>query len=141
MFSSLTDAELIESNAKWMEVDLKPGYPCRVSLEDADIGERILAINYCHHSVDTPYKASGPIFVRENALTANLSINEVPMMLRHRLLSLRAYNDQGMMVDAHITEGVNLDTTINEVFIEPCIEYIQIHNAKPGCFNCTVVRA
>ncbi|WP_299940463.1 DUF1203 domain-containing protein [uncultured Microbulbifer sp.] len=141
LFSSLDDAALSEFNAQWINVDSKPGYPCRVSLEDAEIGERVLAINYCHHSVDTAYKASGPIFIRENAVTACLSKNEIPKMLRHRLLSLRAYNSEGNMVNAIVTEGRDLDVVINKLLMDQCVEYIQIHNARPGCFNCTVVRA
>lgn len=137
----MNHTELEAAKAKWVEVDACPGYPCRVSLEDAKIGERVLALNYTHHNTDTPYKSSGPIFVRENAVTADTKVNEIPPMLRHRLLSVRGYSEDGTMLEAEVVEGIDLESCIDEVFQNSCVKYIQIHNAKPGCFNCTVVRA
>lgn len=141
LFTSLSHTELEEANAKWVEVDACPGFPCRVSLEDAKIGERVLALNYTHHKTNTPYRSSGPIFVRENAVTADTRVNEIPDMLRHRLLSLRGYSQDGLMLEAEVVEGMEVETCIHGIFQNARIEYIQIHNAKPGCFNCTVVRA
>ncbi|MCL2915150.1 DUF1203 domain-containing protein [Shewanella corallii] len=140
-FAALTDAELDELGAYWMIADSSPGFPCRVSLEDARVGERVLVINYWHHKVDSPYRACGPIFVREKALTANLSNCEVPTMLRHRQLSFRAYDSQGVMLDALVTTGVDTEVSICKLFEMPQVEYIHIHNAGPGCFSCAVVRA
>ncbi|MED2294676.1 DUF1203 domain-containing protein, partial [Bacillus thuringiensis] len=61
-----------------------PGYPCRVSLKDAEVGEEVILLNYQYHSVNSPYKASGPIFIRKGATTAKLDVNEIPHMLHHR---------------------------------------------------------
>ncbi len=52
---SATDSDLAASGARWVVVDGKPGYPCRVSLEDAEVGERALLIPFTHHDVDSPY--------------------------------------------------------------------------------------
>ena len=133
--------ELKLADAAWLNVDAEPGYPCRVSLMDAKIGERVLALSFCHNDVNSPYKASGPIFVRENALTVKLNINEVPKMLRHRLLSVRAYNSQKLMIGAQVTQGIELESAIGKQFQNRRVEYIHIHNANPGCFNCSVYRA
>jgi hypothetical protein len=57
----LSQQELAEHHAKWITVDSNPGYPCRVSLAEAEIGERVLAIPFYHHDVDSPYRALGPI--------------------------------------------------------------------------------
>ena len=137
----LTQKELAKHNAKWIKADSKPGYPCRVSLAEAEIGERVLAIPFNHHDVDSPYRASGPIFVRENAKTAAIKPNQIPEILKHRLLSLRGYNNQAMMCDAAIFQGeASLIQGIQNLFENPEIEYIHIHNANPGCFNCSVER-
>ena len=72
-FASLfrqSDAELQARGIRRMLVDAKPGYPCRVSLMDAEVGESVLLIPYTHHDVSSPYRASGPIFVRAGATTA-----------------------------------------------------------------------
>lgn len=128
-------------NAVWITVDAEPGYPCRVSLSDAKVGERVLAIPFCHHNVNSPYRASGPIFVREKAQIAKLKINEVPEMLRHRLLSIRAYNSEKLMIGAEVVQGKKLESAIERQFQNSEVEYMHIHNAKPGCFNCSVYRA
>ena len=135
------DDELKASHATWLNVDAEPGYPCRVSLSDAKIGERVLALSFCHHNVNSPYRASGPIFVREKAQMAKLDINEVPEMLRHRLLSVRAYNSGKLMIGAEVVQGKELESVIDRQFQNRDVEYIHIHNANPGCFNCSVHRA
>lgn len=115
------------------------GVPCRVSLEDAAPGESVLLLNFTHHDVATPYRASGPIYVRESAQTARLAPGEVPAMLERRLLSLRAYDAAGMLVDSEVLEGANLRKAIETML--PNAAYLHVHNARPGCFNCRIDRA
>jgi Protein of unknown function (DUF1203) len=120
--------------------DKKPSFPCRVSLKDADIGEDVLLLPYEHLSVVSPYRASGPIYVRKKAETARLQPNEIPYMLTHRLLSVRGYDRQGMMKQATVAEGKDLKAVIHEFFDDEAIDFLHIHNAKPGCFSCEVRR-
>ncbi len=122
-------------------VDQFPGYPCRVSLEDAEIGEEVLLLSHIHHPVSTPYRASGPVFIRKGAHQARPGINEIPKMLQHWLLSLRVYTSEGMMCTAQTLEGTGLRKAIGLIFQDPLPAYIHIHNASPGCFNCRVDRA
>lgn len=136
----LDDLELEKIGAMKMTVDEFPGFPCRVSLQDAELGEEVILLSYQHHKTNSPYQASGPIFVRKLAKTATLGINEIPKMFNHRLLSLRGYDKSGIMKDASVTEGQNLREEIIQMFENKGINYIHIHNAKPGCYNCTVVR-
>jgi hypothetical protein len=135
-----TDAQLREAGMRRMVVDGKPGFPCRVSLRDADVGETVLLLPFTHHDVASPYRGSGPIFVRQGARTATPAPGEVPEMFRHRLLSVRAYDPAAMMVDARAVEGGGLEDTIAQLFARREVEYLHIHNAKPGCYNCRVER-
>lgn len=135
---SATDADLAASGARWVVVEDKPGYPCRVSLEDAEVGERALLIPFIHHDVDSPYRASGPIYVRETAGTRRLAVNEVPRMLERRELSVRAYSEEAMMVTAKVVNGLDLRDAIPELLATPEVEYLHVHNAGAGCFNCAV---
>ena len=135
------DHQLAKLGALRMVVDEHPGFPCRVSLQDAAIGEEVILLPYQHHRTTSPYQAGGPIFVRKNAETARLAINEVPQMLLHRLLSLRCYEKSGMMKDALVLEGRELKEALHKIFSDPDISYVHIHNAKPGCFNCVAERA
>ncbi len=139
-YFSMDASELEKLGFHTCIVDTYPGYPCRVSLEDAKIGEEVLLMTFEHHPSDSPYRASGPIFVKKNANPANLNINEVPKMLVHRSLSLRAYDEQGMMVDASILTGTELKRSLFRMFENPKVFYIHVHNAGPGCYNCVVRR-
>ena len=136
----LDDHELEKTGAVRMIVDRKPGFPCRVSLQDAEIGEEVILLSYQHHQANSPYQSAGPIFIRKNAGTALLNINEIPHMLLPRLLSLRAYDKKGMMKEAVISEGDNLESVLPKLFNDQEVQYVHIHNAKPGCYNCMVER-
>ena len=135
------DAELAKLGARRMVVDAMPGSPCRVSLADAEVGETVLLLPVVHHDVASPYRGSGPVFVREGVPTATPAIGEVPMMFRHRLLSVRAYDDEAMMVASEVVEGAVLEEAIARQFADARVRYLHLHNARPGCYNCRVERA
>ena len=137
---SMNSAEIAALGARRMTVDANPGFPCRVSLTDAPVSERVILTHFKHHEVNSPYQAAGPIFVREMAQTAKPEVNEIPVMFNHRLLSVRGYDESAMMKDAKVVEGRALEETIRNFFTNEAISYLHIHNAAPGCFNCTVQR-
>ena len=138
---SMTENQLRQIGAQRMIVDTKPGFPCRVSLEDANLKEEVILFTYAHHKVKTPYRSSGPVYVRKHANRADLKINEIPSMLNHRLLSLRIYDKYGMMIDAKTIMGNELQNEIKLILKNSNANYIQVHNASPGCYNCQINRA
>lgn len=119
----------------------KPGYPCRVSLVDCDVGEKVLLMNYEHQPADTPYRSSHAIFVRDGAETAVIEKNTIPELLRIRTLSVRAFDSEGAMVDAEVIDGEKLANLIDRMFEIDSIVYLQVHNAGRGCFDANIVRA
>jgi Protein of unknown function (DUF1203) len=138
---ALPDEGLRDRDIRSVVADGRPVYPCRVSLQDAMEGERLLLLPYDHHRVDTPYRASGPVYVREAATQAFPAIDEVPALLRSRLLSLRAYDARGMMVWADVVAGTEVEAAIEALFAIERAAYLHIHYAKPGCYACRVERA
>jgi len=137
---ALSDAELAERGIVSRIVDEYPGFPCRVSLQDAQPGERVLLLNYEHLAVASPYRASHAIYVRDNAVEARPKMNEVPEVLRRRLLSLRAYDSIGMMRQADVVEGKDAVPLIERMLSDPKVAYLHVHNAKPGCFAARIDR-
>jgi hypothetical protein len=135
------DAELARHDALRMRVDRRPGFPCRVSLQDAEPGETVLLVNYEHLAVATPYRSRHAIFVRENAEEAHPEIDEIPESLRIRLLSLRAFDRAGMLRDADVVQGTDLASAIERMLEPPEVAYLHLHNAKPGCFAARIDRA
>jgi hypothetical protein len=136
----LDDVALRAYGAVRVIADAKPGYPCRVTLQDAEPGERLLLLPWTHLDVDTPYRAGGPIFVRESALAQGVFRNMVPEQQRGRLLSVRAYDADGWMRDAEVDEGVRLEALIERFFADPQVACLQVHNARRGCYACRVDR-
>jgi hypothetical protein len=136
----LDDDVLGQRGAHRCVADAKPGYPCRVSLVDAEPGERVILLPHQHHDVASPYRSSGPIYVREHAKRARPVVNEVPDAVRRRLLSVRAYDAAGFMVEAEVTEGAELEGAIDRFFADPKVAYLHLHNARPGCYSCRVDR-
>ena len=138
---ALDDDALAARGIRRVIADEKPGFPCRVSLVDAEPGETLLLLHHLHHDVSGPYRASGPIFVRERASTATPAPGEVPPLLRGRLLSLRAYDAEGLLRVAEVTEGRELDAVVVGLFTDPVVSYVHVHNARPGCYVCRIDRA
>ena len=137
----LSEAELAARGVVRQQVQTSPGSPCRVSLEDAAVGESVLLLNFEHQSAASPYRASHAIFVREGAAEYRPVPGAVPEVLRRRTLSVRAFDADGMMVAAEVVPGADLEPVIARMLGEPEADYLHLHNAGPGCFAARVDRA
>lgn len=135
-----SDAFLADQAVVRVTATKSPGFPCRVSLVDATVGETLLLLNYEHQAAATPYRASHAIFVREGAIEARPAPGDIPDVLRRRLLSVRAFDAADMMLDADVTDGTTLKTLIAHMFADPAVAYLHLHNAKPGCYAARVER-
>ena len=134
----LADDELAARGIVRMIVTEKPSFPCRVSLIDRDIGERVLLINHVSHEVANPYRASHAIFVAD-ADPAEF-IDEVPPVFADRVLSLRGFDADGMMADALLAQPGEADSAIRKLFDNLAVETIHAHNATRGCFSAKIER-
>ena len=123
---------LARLGVKRVVADETPGFPCRVSLRDAEVGERVLLMNFEHQPVSSPYRSSHAIFVREWASEADLAENEVPEQLRRRMLSVRAFDDSGMMVDADLVDGQRLESLAERMLSCVRTETSPVKDASAG---------
>jgi Protein of unknown function (DUF1203) len=130
----LSDTELAASGVRRYVANAKPGFPDRIEMRDAEPGEKLLLLNYTHQPADTPYRASHAIFVREGAKERYDRTNEVPEAMRVRTLSLRAFDEDGLIVEADLVEGSKAEGLIDRLFANPKVAYIQAHFAKYGCY-------
>jgi hypothetical protein len=135
----LSDAELAAAGAMRLRVDSPVGYPCRVTLEDAAVGETVLLLNYEHQPADTPYRSRHAIFVREGAAETRSFVDQVPPVLAVRsFISLRAFDAQGMMLDAEVAPGAALAPAIERLLAVPGTAYLHAHNAGRGCYAARI---
>ena len=136
----LSDEQLAERGVVRMSVTEKPSFPCRVSLTDREFGETVLLLNHVSHDVANPYRASHAIFVVEGVEEAAEFVDEVPPVFAPRVLSLRAFDADGMMADAILSQPGETEAGIRKLFANPEIVTIHAHNAARGCFSAKIER-
>jgi hypothetical protein len=137
---SLDDPALRARRAVRQVVEVPLSVPCRISLTDAEIGEKVILVNYEHQRADTPYRASHAIYVRPGEVTYD-AIDAVPDQLRRRMLSLRAFDENGMIVGADLVDGRKLEDAIATLLADKRAAYLHAHFAKFGCYAARIERA
>lgn len=137
---SLSDEALAERRAMRVVADQPHGYPCRISLTDAEPGQSLILLHYEHQPADSPFRASHAIYIREGERQYD-RVDEVPDQLRRRLLSVRSFDGRGMLRDADVVQGTALEPLIERLFADAQAAYLHIHMARPGCYAARVDRA
>jgi hypothetical protein len=140
-FFGLPDQELAALGVKRYLVDNKPGFPDRIEMKDAEPGQSVLLLNYVSQPANTPYRASHAIFIREWATQSYEATDEVPEAMRIRLLSIRAFDEDGMMLEADVVDGTELVPVITRMFANPAVSYLHAHHARQGCYSGRIDRA
>ena len=137
----LSDAQLAERHIVRMTADAPVGFPCRVLLADAKPGDTLLLLNHEYQPAETPYQGRHAIFVNEAANAPARFVDEVPPVLSIRkAISLRGFDEAGMIVDADVVPGAEVEDLILKLFENPAIAYIHAHNAGRGCFAARIDR-
>ena len=137
---AMSDGELAALGARRVVADAPTGFPCRISLVDAEVGDELLLLPYEHLDARSPYRASGPVYVRARARRAVLEPGVVPPYVTRRLMSVRAYDTDDMMVAGEVCEGVEVHATLERLMGDDAVAYVHLHNARRGCFSCRVER-
>ena len=136
--AALGRAELAARGIEVHTATAKPGYPCRVSLRDAEPGDQLYLLNYTHQPASGPYRSCHAIFVGVGARAAEPAPGQVPAMIAGRLLSVRGFDDGGSMVAAEVTPGAEAAAVFEAMLAEPEVRYLQVHTAARGCFLAEV---
>ena len=134
-----SDEQLAARGARRITAASNTGFPCRISLTDAHKGDEVILTHYEHHAVDSPFRSSHAIYVRAGEQRFD-AVGEIPSMLRSRLLSVRAFDAEAMLVDADVVPGTELQPLIERQFATAGVSYLHIHFARPGCYAARVDR-
>ena len=135
------DAALSQRHVHRMIADSDGGFPCRVTLADAQKGAALLLLNHLSRTDNGPYRASHAIFVREDAREAAVYEAQVPPLMQRRVLSLRGFGDDGLMVDALLAQPGEADAGLRKLLDNPTIQEVDVHTATRGCFLARARRA
>lgn len=137
----LSDDELAARGVVRHTATTPIGFPCRITLQDAAVGQTLLLLNYEHQSADTPYRSSHAIFVSEAAQETAVVFDVLPQCLAVRPhISLRAFDAAGMMTAAELSPGAELAPVIERLLADPQVAYLHAHNAGRGCFAARIDR-
>ena len=79
--------------------------------------------------------------MRKLAERAFEALDAVPEVLASRLLAVRAFDDAHMMIDADVCEGGDAAALFERLLADPKAGYLQVHNARRGCYAARVERA
>jgi len=137
----LSDDELEQRGIMRMVATAKPGFPCRVTLEDAEPGESVLLLNYESHKTRSPFRSSYAIYIRENAAASKSYIGELPPVFMGRPMALRIFDKDGMLIGADLDTTGELIANIKKAFENPTAAFIHAHNAMHGCFAAEIRRS
>ena len=110
-------------------VDKAGGFPCRRCLSDGQVGDTMYLIPYNPFPTDakdSPYQGPGPIFVHANDCI-KYSKTEVSEQQRKRMLNLRAYDGEHMMVDSATLPGDGLVEKAEHMFADEKVGYLHVH--------------
>ena len=138
---ALSDQDLAARGVIRKTADSKPGYPCRITLRDAEPGDTVLLMNFESHSVATPYRSAYAIYVNESADETVRTVDAVPQVFQGRPIALRIFNDEGMLIGADLAREEAVDGAIRRAFENPRAAYIHAHNAAHGCYAARIDRA
>ena len=136
---ALTDGELAARGARRVVAD-DESFPCRVSLEDAAVGETLILLNHVSHDVDGPYRATHAILVREQAQEIAPLVDDTPPVFARRTLSLRGFAANGDLVASRVSLPGEHDRAIRALLADPQVDHIDAHNAGHGCFSARIER-
>jgi hypothetical protein len=135
----MNDEELRERRAVRV-VASGSGEPCRVSLQDAAAGEQLILVNHVSQDADTPFRATHAIYVREQAEAAPVFEDELPPQIDRRNVSLRAFDRDGMMVQAVLAAAGEGDGAVRALLERPEVAEIHAHTQALGCFLARIER-
>jgi hypothetical protein len=139
-FFSMSDGELQRRGAIRLVAE-DPQLPCRVSLRHAPLGDEVLLVNFEHQPGETPYRSRHAIYVSRSAAAPFDAVDVVPEAILTRLVSVRAFDARHMMIDADVIDGTQAAGLFERLLSNPAASYLQVHNARRGCYSARVERA
>ena len=136
-------AEKDDFGHRIQRLTLDRAYPCRHCLREASAKNGMLLLSYQTPKPQSVYGQPTAVFLCAHACERFEQPNTIADIVNNRLVSFRAFRDDGMMIyDANrIGEGGNYDPIVRMMFGRDDVAYINAHTAKAGCMLCHIERA
>ena len=109
--------------------------PCRRCLRDAAAGDPLVLAAYDPFTGRTPYAGEGPVFVHADGCERFPSApGAMSERLGGRMLSIRAYDGDAMLVSAAVMRGEHFAERVGDLLHADGVAFLHVHFAGPGCF-------
>jgi Protein of unknown function (DUF1203) len=108
--------------------------PCRRCLRNAQVGDALLLAPYDPFTLESPYAGEGPVFVHADGCDAHQpSPGAVCEQVFGRVLSVRVYDAEAMLLEAEVIAGEQLAERARAL-LGSGGAFLHVHFAGPGCF-------
>jgi hypothetical protein len=119
--------------------------PCRSCLKQFVTGDRRILFSYSPNAVDHPYNETGPIYIHADECEPYREENVFPTEIENGRIKFplvfRVYNENGVMIDSVLQNGMDARRTIESIFENGTVAFLHVRNAQFGCFVAHVDRA
>ena len=108
----------------------------------AEGGDALVLASYDPFTVRSPYAGDGPVFVHADGCEPFAPApGKLSEQLAGRVLSVRAYDEDAMMVEARVLRGEGFAEHAAERLDDERVAFPHAHFAGPGCVAVRVDRA
>jgi hypothetical protein len=114
--------------------------PCRHCLRITQSGERLVVFAYCPFENSGPYAEVGPVFVHADRCESYDDHDRFPEDFRPRVLTMRGYNEDGLIETAELSGASNPEASIEHLFSNERVRFIHVRNPAWGCYDFRVDR-
>ncbi len=124
-----------------VQADTAGGSPLRCCLRESAPGERVLLIAYTPPGTHGAYAERGPVFIHAEPCSGYLAPERYPPALSHRQQVVRAYDQDGRIVDGVlVSDGGHAITVIRGLLTRPDVTLVHLRNVGYGCYDFAVRR-
>lgn len=113
--------------------------PCRYCLQISTVAEKIILLSYQPLPDTSPYAEIGPIFIHATACEPYSSDAFPPDFLRRSLI-LRAYDHEGNIVDALVSQPGMAELDATTFLRNPTVAEIHVRHTTYTCYDFKIVR-
>lgn len=116
--------------------------PCRVCLDVARPGERLILFSYKPFAESSLYQEIGPVFIHADRCTSYQNLSQIPPYFNTRPLVVRPYTSRHHIHSAQKwADTGQLQSVAAEVLDNPDVAYVHVRSHTRGCYMFRVERA
>ena len=119
---------------------IKEGAPCRHCLKIIPAGERATLFTYDAFEAVEKLPLPGPVYIHAKSCERYPEDAGFPAELKNSPRTLNAYAKGRRLLAQEYVENGTVDSTVENLFTRPDVEYIHVRSATAGCYTFRIER-